>query len=61
VCDVVFGSFPEFLAFVDEKDFLSNTHYGVHVVGNDNGGHFKFFGNIINEFIDKNGGLWIKA
>ena len=35
--DVIFAAFPFFVPFVDIDDFLSDAHYGIHIVGIDEG------------------------
>lgn len=61
VGDVVFVAFPELLPFVDEEDLFADPHYGVHVVGYDDGGHIVVFGEILDEVVDEDGGLRIEA
>ena len=46
--DIVFTAFPLFMPFVDIDDFLSDTHYGVHVVGIDERGHIVFTSDVLS-------------
>ena len=50
--DFVLGTFPFFMALIDINDAITNSHYGVHVVGIYNGGHVVFCGDVMNQFVD---------
>lgn len=50
--DVIFTAFPFFMPFVDIDDFLSDAHYGIHIVGIDEGSHVVFSGDILYQFVD---------
>jgi hypothetical protein len=59
--NVIFSALPKLLPFVDEHDALADTHYGVHIVGNDDGGDVEVFGDILDQVIDPYGGLRIET
>ena len=40
------------MALIDIDDAITNSHYGVHVVGIDYGGHVVFCGDVMNQFVD---------
>ena len=48
----VFVALPFLSAFIDEDDVFANAHYGVHVVGVDDGGHVVFFGDAREQLVD---------
>ena len=50
--DVVFTAFPLLVSVVDINNFFTDTHYRVHVVGVDEGGHIVFMGDIVYQFVD---------
>ena len=45
-------TFPFRSALADENDIVTDTHYGVHVVGVDDGSNVKFFGDTLKQFVD---------
>ena len=50
---IIFCPFPFFMPLVDVENTVTDSHYGVHIVGIDNGCHVVFSGNVVNQFIDK--------
>jgi hypothetical protein len=48
------------MSFVNVDDTITNTHNGVHVVGVDDGCHIVFRGNVVNQFVDYQGGFGVK-
>ena len=45
-------TFPFLSALADENDIITDAHYGVHVVGVDDGRHAEFLCNTVKEFVD---------
>ena len=50
--DVLASPAPFQVTLVYEYYRLANTHYGVHVVGVDNGGDVVFVGDAMQQFVD---------
>ena len=44
--NIVFAAFPFFMPFINVDNFFSDTHYRVHVMGIDEGGHIVLTGNV---------------
>ena len=44
VHDLATHALPFFVTFVNKNDIFSNAHYGVHIVGVDDGGHVILMG-----------------
>lgn len=49
--DVVFRTFPLFGSLINIDNLFANTHYRVHVVSIDDGGHVVLPGNIVNQVV----------
>ena len=58
---IIFCPFPFFMPLVDVENTVTDSHYGVHIVGIDNGCHVVFSGNVVNQFIDNQLGLWVQT
>ena len=58
---IVLGSFPFLVSLVDVKDAVADAHYGVHVVGIDDGGHVVLGGDVMNQGIDNQRGLRVES
>ena len=43
---------PFFVSFVNKNDIFSDAHYGVHVVGIDDGGHVILAGDGVEQVVD---------
>lgn len=48
----VLRAFPFLTTLVDVKDVFANAHYGVHVVGIDDGRRVKLPSDVVNEVVD---------
>jgi hypothetical protein len=57
----VFCTGPFFFAITDKKDRFANFNHRVHIVGVDDGGHLKFFGERLDEFVDYSSGFGVEA
>ena len=49
------------MPFVDIDDFLSDTHYGVHVVGIDERGHVVFTSDVLYQLVDNERGFRVQT
>ena len=47
----IFCSFPFIVSFMDVKNMLTNAQDRVHVMGVNNGGNIKLFGDVENKFV----------
>ena len=47
----VLGAYPFQFSFIYIYNVFADAHYGVHVVGVDDGGHVVLFGNAVDEFV----------
>lgn len=59
--NIVFAAFPFFVPFINVDNFFSDTHYRVHVMGIDKGGHIVLTGNVLYQFINDERRLGVQA